>query len=51
MYVKHEALQRDEVKAFLEFMLDNQERIAGNLFVPLTPAQEKQARADLAAAG
>ncbi len=46
-YVKTEALERPEVKAFLEFMLDNQSEIAGNLFVPLTEEQLDKARAAL----
>jgi phosphate transport system substrate-binding protein len=47
VYAKHESLQREEVKAFLEFMLDHQEEIAGNLFVPLTSAQLEKARGAL----
>jgi phosphate transport system substrate-binding protein len=47
VYAKNEALQRDEVQAFLEFMLDKQEDIAGNLFVPLTGAQLAKAHAAL----
>jgi phosphate transport system substrate-binding protein len=44
VYAKREALQREEVKAFLEFMLDKQEDIAGKLFVPLTDTQLTAAR-------
>jgi phosphate transport system substrate-binding protein len=47
VYVKTDALTRPEVKAFLEFMLDRQTEIAGNLFVPLTSEQLDQARAAL----
>jgi phosphate transport system substrate-binding protein len=49
VYVKKNALQRPEVKAFLEYMLDNQADIAGDLFVPLTEAQVENARQALAA--
>ena len=42
VYVKTEALQRPEVKAFLEFMLDNQSEIAGDLFVPLTKSSSRR---------
>jgi len=44
VYVKTDALSRPEVKAFLEFMLDHQSEIAGNLFVPLTSDELEQAR-------
>jgi phosphate transport system substrate-binding protein len=45
VYVKTDALERPEVKAFLEFMLDNQTEIAGSaLFVPLTNDQLEKAR-------
>jgi phosphate transport system substrate-binding protein len=47
VYAKKDALERAEVKAFLEFMLDNQTEIAGGLFVPLTNAQLAKARAAL----
>ncbi|MEK6274563.1 MAG: PstS family phosphate ABC transporter substrate-binding protein [Actinomycetota bacterium] len=47
VYVKSDALKRPEVKAFLEFMLDRQTEIAGNLFVPLTSEQLDKARAEL----
>jgi phosphate transport system substrate-binding protein len=47
VYVKSDALGRAEVKAFLDFMLDNQSEIAGNLFVPLTREQLDTARAAL----
>ncbi len=45
VYVTTDALARAEVKAFLEFMLDNQAEIAGKaLFVPLTDDQLDKAR-------
>ena len=50
VYVKKGSLQREEVKAFLDFMLDEQEQIVGNLFVPLTDEQLQKARDALAAA-
>ena len=51
VYVKKSSLERAEVKAFLQFMLDHQEEIAGNLFVPLTDAQLAKARQALPASG
>jgi phosphate transport system substrate-binding protein len=51
VYVKKSSLERPEVKAFLEFMLDHQEEIAGNLFVPLTDAQRTKARQALSGSG
>jgi len=48
VYVKNDALKRPEVKAFLQFMLDRQTEIAGDLFVPLTSEQLDKARAALA---
>jgi len=48
IYVKASALDRLAVSAFLEFILDNQERIAkGALFVPLTADQLDRARTRL----
>ena len=44
VYVKKESLERAEVKAFVEFIIDNQAEIAGDLFVPLTPGQLRDAR-------
>lgn len=44
VYVKSESLDQPEMEAFVEYMLDNQERIAGNLFVPLTAEQLQEAR-------
>ena len=49
VYVKTDELARPEVKAFLEFMLDNETEIAGSaLFVPLTSDQLEKARDVLA---
>ena len=39
VYVNREALAREEVRSFLQFMLDNQDEIAGKIFVPLTDEQ------------
>jgi phosphate transport system substrate-binding protein len=50
VYIKQESLDRPEVKAFAEFMLDHQDEIAGDLFVPLTPDQLQRARDELAQA-
>jgi phosphate transport system substrate-binding protein len=47
VYAKRDALERPEVKAFLEYMLDNQDEIAGDLFVPLTDEQVDEARSAL----
>jgi phosphate transport system substrate-binding protein len=48
VYVKTEALARPEAKAFLDFLLDNQEEISQDaLFVPLTDAQVEKARSAL----
>lgn len=45
VYVKTDELERPEVKAFLEFMLDNETEIARSaLFVPLTSDQLEKAR-------
>jgi phosphate transport system substrate-binding protein len=50
VYVKAAALERLEVDAFLEYMLDNQERIAkAALFVPLTEDQVSKSRTQLEA--
>ncbi|GIU85527.1 MAG: hypothetical protein KatS3mg009_0042 [Acidimicrobiia bacterium] len=50
VYTKPEAAQRPEVKAFLEFYLENQETITEEaLFVPLTEEQLATAREELAA--
>jgi phosphate transport system substrate-binding protein len=51
IYVKNESLQRPEVLAFMQFLLDNEQSIAeAAQFVPLTDEQLEQAKADLAAA-
>ena len=47
VYAKKDALDRAEVKAFLEFVLDHQAEIAGNLFVPLKSDQLEKSRAAL----
>jgi phosphate transport system substrate-binding protein len=50
VYAKSSALERLEVDAFLQFMLDNQERIArAALFVPLTDDQLAKSRTQLEA--
>ena len=49
VYVKKASYARPEVKAFVEFMLVNQDKIASEaLFVPLTAAQVETAKAALA---
>ena len=48
VYVKRDSLDREEVRSFLEFMLDNESQIAGDLFVPLTSEQQKTAKDALA---
>jgi phosphate transport system substrate-binding protein len=48
VYVKAEALERLEVDAFVQFVLDNQERIAkAALFVPLTADQLSKSQTQL----
>jgi phosphate transport system substrate-binding protein len=50
VYVKSSALERLEVDAFLQFMLDDNERIAkASLFVPLTDDQLAKSRSQLEA--
>jgi phosphate transport system substrate-binding protein len=50
MYVKKEALARPEVKAFLEYVVDNEQQIAESAqFVPLTDEQFQKAKSDLSA--
>jgi phosphate transport system substrate-binding protein len=52
MYVKQDALARREVKAFLEFLLENEREIAESAqFVPLTDEQLQKSKSDLSAAG
>jgi phosphate transport system substrate-binding protein len=51
VYAKKEALQKPEVAAFLQYMLDNETAIAEQAqFVPLTEEQLTKARTDLEAA-
>ncbi|HEX9351170.1 MAG TPA: PstS family phosphate ABC transporter substrate-binding protein [Gaiellaceae bacterium] len=47
VYTKRDALERPEVKAFLDFMLDHQTEIAGDIFVPLTTEQLAKAHTAL----
>jgi phosphate transport system substrate-binding protein len=50
VYVKKESFARPEVKAFLDYILENEETIAQEaLFVPLTPTQLDEAKKALAA--
>ena len=51
MYPNNEALQRPEVKAFLDYVLENSDSLAEEaLFVPLTSEQKDKSLADLEAA-
>jgi phosphate transport system substrate-binding protein len=51
IYVKKESLQRPEVKAFIQYVLDNEQEIAeAAQFVPLTDEQLAKAKADFEAA-
>ena len=51
VYVKKESLQRPEVRAFVEYILENEQSIAeAAQFVPLTDEQLERAKSDLAAA-
>ena len=51
IYAKNESLQRPEVEAFVEYLLDNETEIAeASKFVPLTDEQLEQARGDFEAA-
>jgi phosphate transport system substrate-binding protein len=47
VYAKRDALERPEVKAFLDFMLDHQTEIARDIFVPLTAEQLAKAQTAL----
>ena len=48
MYPSEKAMARPEVKAFMEFVLSNQQAIADAAkIVPLTSAQAKKARTEL----
>jgi phosphate transport system substrate-binding protein len=51
IYVKNESLARPEVKAFVEYYIENSQSIAEDaLFVPLTDEQEAEAMDALNAA-
>jgi phosphate transport system substrate-binding protein len=48
VYAKRASLRRPEVEAFLRFIVANEREIAtGARFVPLTDAQEEQAKREL----
>ena len=44
VYANREALAREEVRSFLQFMLDNQDEIAGKIFVAADQASSSQSR-------
>jgi phosphate transport system substrate-binding protein len=51
VYVKNTSLAKPEVKAFVQYLLDNQEAIAEKaLFVPLTAEQAQKSKSDFEAA-
>jgi phosphate transport system substrate-binding protein len=51
IYVKNTSLQKPEVKAFVQYLLDNQQTIAETaLFVPLTDEQAQKSNTDFEAA-
>ena len=51
IYVKNESLQKPEVKAFVQYLLDNEQTIAENaLFVPLTDEQLQESQSTFEAA-
>jgi phosphate transport system substrate-binding protein len=51
IYVKNTSLQKPEVKAFVQYLLDNQQTIAETaLFVPLTDEQAQKSISDFEAA-
>jgi phosphate transport system substrate-binding protein len=51
VYVKNTSLQKPEVKAFVKYLLDNEQTIAQNaLFVPLTDEQLQKSQSDFEAA-
>jgi phosphate transport system substrate-binding protein len=51
IYVKNTSLAKPEVKAFVQYLLDNEEAIAQNaLFVPLTDEQVEKSSSDFEAA-
>jgi phosphate transport system substrate-binding protein len=51
IYVKNSSLQKPEVKAFVKYLLDNEESIAESaLFVPMTDGQAQKSNSDFEAA-
>jgi phosphate transport system substrate-binding protein len=51
IYVKNESLAKPEVKAFVQYLLDNQQTIAeASLFVPMTDEQAQRSNSDFQAA-
>jgi phosphate transport system substrate-binding protein len=51
IYIKNTSLAKPEVKAFVQYLLDNEETIAQNaLFVPLTAEQAQKSMSDFEAA-
>jgi phosphate transport system substrate-binding protein len=51
IYVKNTSLQKPEVKAFVKYLLDNEESIAQSaLFVPMTDEQAQKSNSDFEAA-
>jgi phosphate transport system substrate-binding protein len=49
--VKNTSLQKPEVKAFVQYLLDNEQTIAETaLFVPLTDEQAQESKSDFEAA-
>jgi phosphate transport system substrate-binding protein len=51
IYVKDTSLQKPEVKAFVQYLLDNEESIAESaLFVPMTDEQAQKSKSDFEAA-
>ena len=51
IYIKNTSLQKPEVKAFVQYLLDNEQTIAENaLFVPLTDEQLQKSQSDFEAA-
>jgi phosphate transport system substrate-binding protein len=50
IYVKNTSLQKPEVKAFVQYLLDNEESIAESaLFVPMTDEQAQKSQSDFEA--
>ena len=51
IYAKNTSLQKPEVKAFVQYLLDNEESIAESaLFVPMTDEQAQKSKSDFQAA-